>query len=93
MNEYEFTEQQLTDLGFNKVDEAEIETYYEYIFSPEDYFNSQCLLTNSVHSIDKVIKDMLSVETTFKVANPINEDGEEWLNEAQIKHYIAQGGF
>jgi len=93
MNEYEFTEQQLTDLGFNKVDEGEIETYYEFIFSPEDYFNSQCLLTNSVHSIDKVIKDMLDVGTVFKVANPINEEGKEWLTKDDVEHYIAQGGF
>lgn len=89
---YEFTEQELLNLGFSEVrDETEdgAVVYYEYIFNLDDYINSTFLSTEDLSIYNMTDFYDLGQEKMFRVLNNIDPDnGELYLTRDEVKELI-----
>lgn len=89
---YEFTEQELLDLGFREVPDTTENgpvVYYEYIFDCDDYFNSKFLYTEDINPQKIIASYSVGREILFRVLNNIDPDnGELYLTRDEVKELI-----
>lgn len=85
-----FTEQELTEKGFNKVVEGGF-VNFEYVFNPEDYLNSKFLATDDISKEEYDLYEELGTKG-WRVINSVNPDnGEAYLTEEEIDDLIKNG--
>lgn len=84
---YKFTAKELEAKGFQlQIDHTEI--YLQFLDTPEDYFGSKFIATQSVNVVEWFEKGN-SIE--FTVINPVGEEvGEPFFFEEDIDEYIRQ---
>lgn len=92
----EFSEYELLKKGFEKVCEGS-EIYFQYVFKPEDYFNSNFLATESIPEEEYILD--LGNKLNYVVISPYAYEGQPHrgltpvLGEEDLDIIIKRGEF